>query len=211
MIQTVLAGEDLHTMGAVEARRVKQWLDATARFRITHDIYATAPDGGPMTQLRVEQLDGGIERFDLFGQVVDERGRSTNDLYVECKNYSQAGNQPALFTEYLAVCYSAFAARQRGLHAVPSMEFMWATTHPFAQGRYRRLAYPDDGLPDEIASACAHPDHAARLGGAEFDSDLAAILATRMWFCIVNPRVTEMIMSRDMLAAVRSHALRGDG
>src|SRR4051794_4405893 len=113
-------------MGELEADRVRRWLDATVRFRITHNVYVLNPrTNDPMTAVRVPQLRANsFERFDLRGDILDEQGVAGNTLYVECKSYSNAGNQGVLYDEYLAVCYSAFGKTWDLLQAVPSMEFM---------------------------------------------------------------------------------------
>jgi hypothetical protein len=206
MLSSKLAGEELHRMGEIGARTVKRWLESTTRFQITHDIYGTGPEGA-ISHLRVGLLDGTVERFDLFGHVLDTDGQATDSIHIECKDYSAAGDQGDLYFEYLAVCYSAYARDYARLQTPPSMQFMWATTHPFAQTKYRRLSRHADGLPEEIETACV--SHAARLGEYRFDPAIADELGKRLWLCIVNPRVEEMMMSPAMLGEVRKILTKG--
>jgi hypothetical protein len=129
------------------------------RFRIDQSIYDLDQDGNPYPKLRLPQLtktgnDGEpigrtFERFDLIGALLDEKGVPGQTLYVECKEYSQAGDQGKLYDEYLAVCYSGFVKQSRELQAPADVEFMWATTHPFAQGNFVNLT-----TADQIRSAC---------------------------------------------------------
>lgn len=193
-------------MGQVGARRVKRWLEATARFRITHEVYDIPVTGEPPTQLRVPQLNGKNERFDLFGHLVAEDGKAGRSLFVECKQYSNAGNQGPLYSDYLATCYSAFATMYRDYSSVPSVEFMWATTHPFALGKFTKLTSAD-----EIVNACRDNRFLGRLNGEPIDDDLVDALAERLWLAILNSRVEEMMMSRQMLAHVTAHIVETVG
>lgn len=201
-----LGGEELHEAGREGARLVKQWLESTTRFRITHEIYNIPDLDEPPTQLRVPQLNGTFERFDLFGHLLDEAGTPGNDIYIECKRYTAASNQADLYHEYLAVCYSAFSCLWSQLQAPPSIEFMWATTHPFSQTKFLNLTSAD-----EIKTACASPSHQSRLGGEDFDQNRADVLAERLWLCIVNKRVEEMMMGRELLGVVASYVIRATG
>jgi hypothetical protein len=200
VIQYSVTAEGLQEIGRQGVFRVRRWLDSTARFDMSHTAYDLDPDGNPYTQVRVDQLDGRVENFDLVGDIRDENGRKGNTVYVECKAYSQAGNQAALYDEYLATCYSAFAARQAALEHVPSIEFMWVTTHPFAVTNFAKLT-------DEptIATACATEPHDARLGSDTYDPELGAVLSSRLWLVVVNDRMlNEMIMGDALRAAVVS-------
>jgi hypothetical protein len=202
--------EENHVIGAQGAKKIRRWLDSTYRFKISQTIYDLSPTGEPYPKLRVPQLvrtpvDGSgseerFERFDLVGSVLDENGGTGNTLYVECKNYSEAGNQGTLYDEYLAVCYSAFVRWSRQVDAPMDVEFMWATTHPFAQTNYAQLT-----TASQIEAACAaHPD---RLGDDTFDSSIAQQLEPRLWLAIVNSRVEEMIMGIELRKAVVARIL----
>ncbi len=183
-------------MGELGVERVRRWLDSTYRFRIDNSVYDVDRDGNPYTKVRVPQLqDGVFERFDLVGCLLNENGYAGRDLYVECKEYSEAGKQPALYDEYLAVCYSAFVKLGLGVSAPPSIEFMWVTTHPFAQTNYVKLT-----TSDQVSAACNQ--HSDRLGDHTFDQSTADQLSKRLWLAIVNPRVDEMIMGRELQKAV---------
>jgi hypothetical protein len=195
VIQYSVTAEGLHELGREGVLRVRRWLDSTARFSMSHTAYDLDPDRQPYTQVRVEQLNG---RFDLVGDIRDERGQKGNTVYVECKAYTSAGNQGTLYAEYLATCYSAFAAKHKALGHPPSVEFMWVTTHPFAQTNFAKLT--DEAT---IAEACADESHKTRLGEDAYDADLGELLATRLWLVVVNDRMLdEMIMGNDLRAAV---------
>jgi hypothetical protein len=198
VIQYSVNAEALQEIGRDGVMRIRRWLDASARFAISHTAYDLDPDRRPYTQVRLEQLDGRFENFDLVGDIRDERGSRGNTVYVECKKYSGAGNQGAFYNEYLTVAYSAFAARHATLQHPPSMEFMWITTHPFAQTTFSRLMEPDT-----IKAACADETFKVRLGGQEYDDELGGVLATRLWLVVVNDRMLdEMIMGDELRGAV---------
>lgn len=99
MLRSIVVGaEELHAMGQANAGTVKRWLDATGRFRITHDVYTLNPrTNEPLSHVRLPQLRvGDFERFDLRGELLDEDGQYGNTLLVECKDYSEDGNQGVL-------------------------------------------------------------------------------------------------------------------
>jgi hypothetical protein len=200
-IEYSLGAEELHKIGEVGAKRIRTWLDSTFRFRIDHSIHDLDQHGHPYTRLRVPQLqDGRFERFDLVGNLLGEDTAPGRTIYVECKNLSDAGNQGTQYNEYLAVCYSAFVALSLPIDAPADVEFMWATTHPFAVGSYARLV-----TAGQIAEACE--EHASRLGGHNFDETIAAQLAGRLWLAVVNSRVEEMMMGLELRKAVVSRML----
>jgi hypothetical protein len=198
LIQYSVTAEGLHELGRQGVLRIRRWLDSTARFSMSHTAYDLDPEDSPYTQVRVEQLDGRFENFDIVGDIRDADGKKGNTVYVECKHYSSAGNQSVYYDEYLATCYSAFAAKHASLGHVPSIEFMWVTTHPFAVTKFAKLT-------DEptIADACASEKHRTRLGQSTYDTALGELLAKRLWLVIVNGRMLEeMVMGDELRAAV---------
>jgi hypothetical protein len=195
-IAYTVGAEELHKIGELATKRMRLWLDGTTRFRIDRSIYDLGPNNEPPMQLRVPQLAEGLfERFDLVGQTLDAEGRPQRTLYVECKDYGSDGNQGTLYDEYLAVCYSAIVKLSRDVQGLPDIEFMWATTHPFAQTDYKNLTKPS-----RIRKGCEA--HAARLGGEAVDETIAEQLSERLWLCIVSPRVEEMMPGADIRALV---------
>lgn len=200
-IKYKLGGEEIHKIAEVGAKRIRMWLDSSYRFRIDQTIYDLSPAGEPYTKLRLPQLaEGRFERFDLVGSILDERGQPGRTIYVECKDYSDAGGQRKLYDEYLAVCYSAFVKLSNMLGGPADLEFMWATTHPFAQTHYTELV-----TAQRIAAACS--EHQDRLDEEAFDPSIADQLAARLWLAIVNRRVEEMIMGLQLRQAVVSKIL----
>lgn len=199
MLKSLYRGEQLHRMGEEGAKKAALWLDSTARFAISHNAYDLDPSTGePLDHARLELLDGSWETFDLIGNILDEKGKQGHRLYVECKNYSTDGNQGKLYREYLAVCYSAFHRRWKAVDAPPSMEFMWATTHPFAVSTWTELR--DLAT---IREACEDETMAARLDDVPFDDDVGRELAKRLWVSVVNDRADEMIMGSELFIAVK--------
>jgi hypothetical protein len=204
VIQYSVTAEGLHELGREGVLLIRRWLDSTARFSMSHTAYDLDSQSRPYTQVRVEQLNGGFENFDLVGDIRDERGKKGNTIYVECKNYTSAGNQGVLYSEYLATCYSAFAAKYKALGHPPSAEFMWITTHPFAQTNFTKLTEECS-----IAKACVVEAHVARLGGEDYNAELGKALAARLWLVVVNDRMLdEMIMGDDLRAAVMTRMVQ---
>lgn len=204
-IEFSVGAEEIHKIGEEGAYRIRRWLDSTFRFRIDRSVHDLDADGNPYPMMRLPQLprrnadgeltSGHFERFDLRGMLLDANGQPGRTLWVECKEYSSAGNQGTLYDEYLAVCYSGFVKSGQDVQAPPDWDFMWVTTHPFAQTLYTRLT-----TAEQIKTACeAHPH---RLGDHEFDMSIAQQLAPRLWLSIVNPRVEEMMMGPKLRKAV---------
>jgi hypothetical protein len=186
-IKYSMGGEEAHKLGELGVKRVRLWLDGTTRFRIDKAIYELGPQDEPPMGLRVPQIGRkSFERFDLVGETLDESGAPHRSLFVECKRYRSAGNQAGMYREYLVVCYSALVSLSEGMGGVSDTEFMWATTHPFAQRDYMKLTSVEF-----IQRACS--EHASRLGGKQFDPKMAQVLSERLWLSIVNPRVEEMM------------------
>lgn len=205
-IEFTVGAEETHKIGEEGAYRIRRWLDSTFRFRIDRSIYDLDVDGNPYPMMRLPQLPrrdagsgdtvaGCFERFDLRGMLLDADGQPGRILWVECKEYSAAGGQRALYDEYLAVCYSGFVKAGQDVGAPPDMEFMWATTHPFAQTAYMQLT-----TADRIRRACE--THRERLGDHAFEMSTAQQLAPRLWLSIINPRVEEMMMGPNLRKAV---------
>ena len=193
-----VGAEEAHTKGQAGVSMVSEWLNATGRVRIARTVYDLNPrTGDPYTQVRVPLLDGSFERFDLMGQLLDDDGSPGNTIYVESKFYSSAGNQGVLYREYLAVCYSAFAKATSDLEAPASIEFMWATTHPFSQTDWAQLT-----AEPAIAAACA--EHAGRLNGVPYDPAAGSALSERLWLAVVHGRTEELIMGTELRKAVVS-------
>jgi hypothetical protein len=206
-IEFSVGAEEIHKIGELGVKRIRRWLDCTYRFRIDQTIYDLDPHGHPYPKLRLPQLpetpgvgtskSPRFERFDLVGALLDENGCPGNRLYVECKESRTSGNQGRLYDEYLAVCYSGFLHLSQQIGAPADVEFMWATTHPFAVSRFSSLT-----TADHILHACAA--NPGRLGTCEPDRSIAEQLAPRLWIAIVNSRVDEMIMGLELQKAVVS-------
>jgi hypothetical protein len=201
-IEYTIGAEEIQRIGELGTKRIRLWLDGTTRFRIDRSVYDLGPNREPPMQLRVPQLEEKrFERFDLVGQTLDEAGKPQRTIYVECKEYSSDGNQGTLYDEYLAVCYSALVKLSQGVGGPSDVEFMWATTHPFALNDYTNLTSVS-----RIRRGCqAHP---TRLGGETFDGSIAEQLSKRLWLSIVNPRVEEMMPGADIREAVAARYLR---
>jgi hypothetical protein len=197
MLTVSVGAEEAHEIGKAGVTRVRRWLDSTTRFAMAHSVYDLDNEGHPLTHVRLPLLSDTFQRFDLKGDIRSPDGQLGRSIYVECKNYTQAGAQSPMYDEYLAVCYSAFVFASGGVGAPASMEFMWATTHPFAVTHFGNLT-----TAGQVEAACTNSDYAEHLGGHEFDPSVGQQLADRLWLVIVNDRVEEMMMGSAIRAAV---------
>lgn len=193
-----VTAETAHEIGRDGVIRIKRWLDATGRFAMSHTAYDLDEDKRPFTQVRVDQLDGSAESFDLVGELRDADGKRGRTVYVECKKYATAADQGTLYGEYLATVYSAFAAEYGRLQNPPSAEFMWVTTHPFAVTKFGQLCSES-----ELAAACSDERWSRRLGGSSYDDELGRELAPRLWLLVVSDRMLDdMLMGPRLRKAV---------
>lgn len=189
-LTSITTAEELHAMGEAGARRVRRWLNFTGRFDISHTIYDRHPQTGELLDhCRVATLDGRHQNFDLAGIILGPGAEAADRIYIECKDYSSDGNQGTLYRQYLAVCYSSFHKRWKSIEREPAEQYMWATTHPFLVSRWTDLCSVD-----LIRESCLEDRHKAILGEQEFDPDTAEKLASRLWICVVNDRIEEMMM-----------------
>jgi hypothetical protein len=203
-LTTRYQAEQLHVMGEKGAKRIFRWLNSTGRFSMSHTAYDLDPASGlPTDHCRIETMDGGYETFDLFGTLMSEKAQTGDRLLVECKEYSSSGNQGKLYREYLVVCYSAFHRRWKVAEQEPSLQFMWATSHPFSVSDWSQLKKWE-----MIRDACEENDLKPLLGGEAFDNDVGRALAQRLWLSVVNDRVDEMMMGNDLLGALRSEMIK---
>ncbi|MEU7905294.1 hypothetical protein [Actinoplanes sp. NPDC049118] len=177
-----MVAEGAHMDGLVGVKYAQQYLESTTHITLPFNVYED------MNQTTFVRLDKRLKRYDLVGHFLGERRRP---LAVENKAYTGVGKQPEDYTEYLANAYS-ITARECEDGVDTEREFMWLTTHPFAQTKWARLRSPE-----EIAEALAkHPE---ALADRKLDNDLLARVASRLWLIPLHDRHRELLLERKEL------------
>jgi hypothetical protein len=177
-----MVAEGAHMDGLVGVKNAQQFLESTTYITLPWNVYEN------MNQTTFIRLDKKPKRYDLAGHFLGTRRRP---LAVENKAYTTVGSQPEDYTEYLANAYS-ITARECEDGVDTEREFMWLTTHPFAQGKWRHLR-----TSDEIAAALQkHPE---ALAGRVPDNALMGTVASRLWLIPVHDRYRELVLERKEL------------
>ncbi|MEU6248383.1 hypothetical protein [Glycomyces sp. NPDC047010] len=177
-----MVAEGAHMQGLIGVKKAQLFLESTTFITLPWNVCEN------QNQTRFLRLDKEIKHFDLAGYFLGER---RPPLAVENKAYNHVGSQAEDYTEYLANAYS-ITARACEDGADDEREFMWLTTHPFAQGKWPRLRSPE-----EIAAALErHPD---ALAGRQIDSDLLQLVSGRLWLIPLHDRHTELVLDRSEL------------
>lgn len=183
-------------IGRNGVKRVRRLLDGTMRFQMPYDIYES-----PERVILPLLTEGKTKSFDLRGHYSDESGDAGSEIYVEAKNYADAGNQAAEFRKFLAWAYSATMRKKMELGLDPKLEFMWATTCPWKGSGFREVA-SQEALREAIDTAgedVIPADHAR-------DEAVVDALAERLWVWVICDRQEEMVLSnlmRSWIAAKR--------
>lgn len=182
-----LRSEAAHEKGRTGVFATKAWLESTTHIALSFDAYNFAPT------CTVQCLNDEYQTFDLFGRFLSRKA----PLYVEVKTYDTVGGQSAAFKDFLAIAYSATARDFKKLgdeHA----EFMWVTTHPFAQTDWPKLTNR------ETIAEAVRDDTSGLLNGEDVDEEILDLLATRVWLLVLNERQHELTLTRSELAMVQS-------
>lgn len=171
-----MTGEALHAIGADGARRAKLWLEATTR------VHAKWVNPGRLAtkKLTFAWSDGANFSFDLGGLL---RGGDVDseEFLAECKKYTTAADQGALYKEYLAKCYRAYTE-----FPARCDNFMWITWAPFFTTKW-----------DEITTApfvrAAVEANLVRVLGevaqpSDVDEDVISAVADRLWIIVLSER-----------------------
>jgi len=181
----MMVAEAEHRKGEEGALLAKRFLESTTYINITFSVYDDA------AQTTLIRLDGKHKRYDLTGVFLGDNRRP---LFVEVKNYTNVGNQPADYDEFLANAYST-TARDMSVNLDRSVEYMWITRHPFSQTKWSQLTSDK-----EIIAAL--DKHADTLNGAVVDSSIVRKLADRLWLVMMNSRQEEFLLTREELFLV---------
>jgi hypothetical protein len=175
-------------IGRNGVKRVRRLLDGTMRFQMPYDIYEN-----PERVILPLLAEGKTKSFDLRGHYSNEKGDAGSEIYVEAKNYADAGNQASEFTKFLAWAYSATMQRQTEIGLDPKFEFMWATTCPWKGSGFREVASREavrkaiEGAGEEIIPA-----------GHTLDEAMADALVDRLWVWVICDRQEEMVLNGQM-------------
>ena len=176
---------------------VKAWLESTTWMTLPMNAYEDAD------RCKVAYY-GGSKKFDLSGYLHGPN-KSRRNLWVECKRYNSHGGQHGEFMEFLAIAYS-YTAKTIKEKGSCSDEFLWVTSHPFKTGEWPTLVSFA-----KIDAVMTDPAQSAKLGGDQYDPDLARELAERVWLLVwCEKQVNRLSLTREELGKVMA-TLKRDG
>lgn len=181
--------EAVQELGREGVGKVRAWLEATTWFDLPFNAYE---DGA---RCKVATYNGP-KKFDLRGHFRGDK-QQRRIVTVECKKYATPGGQRAEFDKFLAIAYSATLKTTRELQAPWREDFLWVTFHPFAQGKWPKLAHHSYFL-----NVLNRPEMAPYLGGEPIDEELAREVAGRIWLLVLNDRQLDLALTSDELLAV---------
>jgi hypothetical protein len=187
-------GEEAHEAGADGVRKAKRWLDATTRA----DVRWIYSDAAAKEKLEFSWLDNSKFAFDLGG-IFSPGGPVGNRVFMaEVKHYTTAGNQGAMYTEYLARCY-----RARIENPGYAEQFMWITWHPFSVQTWSKLT-----TAEEVKAAVLK--HSVKALGVSdpkaaeeaLDFEICEYLAESLWLLVLSDKHELLMLSPSDRAAV---------
>lgn len=190
------SGEALHEKGRDGALRAKRWLEATTR--VSHSWLNT--DGPIGRRCQFDWPHGGRSfSFDIGGFLrgADFDGHS---FLAECKKYSNVGNQPTEYPEYLAKCYVAYQKQPMWCD-----HFMWITWHPFSVTTWSSLCSSDLVWKSVITErervlGTSDENEAKQL----INNDVVKDVADRLWLLVLTDKQEKLVIPRDHLALIRA-------
>lgn len=184
--------ETAQRLGIEGVHEVKEWLEATTRFAFTYTAY----DNEAMCTATC--LNGENKTLDLVGHTT-----STPKLpvMVESKKYSTPGHQAEEFRRFLAIAYSSTAKTISDKGSDAKCDFMWVTSHPFAQGQWKNL------LKLSYLKACLD-ENKDLLDGNPVDDDLLVAVANRTWIMVIERKQVSIRLSKDELSVVSSALIK---
>ncbi|MFT4284017.1 MAG: hypothetical protein QM598_04210 [Protaetiibacter sp.] len=193
-------GEDAHAAGADGVHKAKRWLESTTRV----DARWIYPEEQSRNKLEYQWHGGSTFIFDIGGlfRGGDLDGRT---FAAEVKNYTDAGAQGTLYTEYLARCY-----RARGINPGLTDQFMWITWHPFSVTKWSKLT-----TAAEVRSAVVqHSEKALGVPAEEaesaVDDSLCSQIAESLWLVVLSDKHELLMLSDlDRAAVVTAQMTRG--
>jgi len=164
---------------------IKRWLESTTHIDLPFNAYEN------QAVCTLPLLNGNVKRWDLSGFFL---GKDVRPLVVEAKAYSTPGHQGTEYVKYLANAYSA-TAKEMAEVGDRRREFIWVTSHPFSQKRWKDLLsrdYMHEAL----------KDNADVLGGNEVDDNLVETLADRLWVLVIHQKQESLLLRPKELLAV---------
>lgn len=180
-----LRAEAAHEEGRKGVMFTKRWLESTTHMELDVDAYDWA------SECTVTCLDDSLQTFDMKGRIF----KSKAPVFVENKAYSTVGGQAAAYQDFLAIAYSATVREMDRTHD-PRWEFMWVTTHPFAQTSWSKLTKAT-----QIKKALEE-DTTGLLAGRPIDDDVVALLRDRVWLLVLNKRQDELTLKPRELSKI---------
>lgn len=187
-----VAGEEHHINAEDGVERARTWLEKTGRVSVQYTVYEV----GAVPFLTFRNVNDAEYSFDMCGNLHLDEGTTT--FFGEIKKYNAVGDQPAMYSEYLAKCYRACAAEGRPYH------FMWITWHPFSQTNWSKLCTAEqihDAVQTHKALYCGDDE--------DVDEGLCAELADRLWLIVLSDRQEGMSMTDEQLGLLRQAAVLG--
>ena len=191
---SVMFAEEAHEAGAEGVRKAKRWLDATTRAEVRWIF----PEDAARDKLTFSWTDGSKFVFDLGG-IFSASGPVANQTFMaEVKNYTTAGGQGTMYSEYLARCY-----RAKVVSPGYADQFMWITWHPFSVTNWSKLTTAAE------VKAAVIQHRAKTLGIKEEQAAEAAIdhavceaISERLWLLVLSDKHELLMLSPDDRAAV---------
>jgi hypothetical protein len=180
-----MVAESTHLQGMEGAYAVKRWLESTTYLELPFNAYEDE------AQCALARLDGEIKRYDLSGYFLGDNRRP---VVVESKSYTTVGHQAEEHKEHLANAYSTTAWDIKTVGDT-KREYIWVTTHPFAQNKWPRLMSHQ-----EINAALEL--HPKVLNGEKIDEELVRVVASRLWLLVMHERQEQLALTRDELQHV---------
>lgn len=182
-----LRAESAHEEGRKGVFNTKRWLESTTHIELNFDAYDWA------SECTISCLDGGLQTFDLKGQIY----KSKSMLFVENKAYTSVGSQAKDYQDFLAIAYSATAAEISRTQD-PRWQFMWVTTYPFAQGKWPKLTKRSQ------IKAALEADTTGLLNGDPIDEEVLDLMADRVWLLVYNKRQQEFTLTPQELNMIEA-------
>lgn len=173
-----MPAEETQELGREGVFLFKRWLESTTYLDLSWNSYATP------AMCEVQHL-GGVKTFDLAGSLLV---KPNVPVVVECKRYTTPGGQSKEYEELLAISYGAALHERRSGRRDSNRQFVWATTHPFSQTRWKKLTSVQ-------AMRKAVRNHPELAGPDPFDEDLGHEIMDRVWLLVWHEKQVNISLS----------------
>ncbi len=190
-----MSGEQTHEVGADGARRAKLWLERTTRVQ----VHWTNPQHA--AKLAFDWPQGGSFSFDLAG-VLKGDDLDGQTFVAEVKKYKNQSDLPDHYSDFLAKCYCALAARpDRCDH------FLMISWAPFLATVWDELC-DSNRVVDAVVSKRSRIFEGKNLSAGEANSlvkvDVASEVAARIWIVILSDKQECLTLTGEHLGVIQS-------